>query len=79
MNTGSTIEVMLQAAYHLRRTAEEIEQKARALEQTGDFSLVGEAINAFSNLFNNVRLDLFVNRPVRECERRIMELEDTDA
>ncbi len=79
MNTRPTIEIMLQAVYHLRRTAQEIEQKARALEQTGDFSLVGEAINAFSNLFNNVRLDLFVNRPVREYERQIMELEDTHA
>lgn len=76
MNTNPTMEIMLQAVYHLRRTAEEIEQKAHLLEETGDFSVVGEAINEFSNLFNNVRFDLFVNRPVREYERRIKELED---
>lgn len=75
MNTQPTVETMMQAAQHLQWAADELTRKAIELQETEDFTLTGEALNIISNLFGNLRLDLFAIRPLREHVRRIVDLE----
>lgn len=69
MDTKPTVDVILDAAETLDRAAMELRHRAERLAETGDFEMAGDCISTVTNAFNNLRLDLFVIRPIREHRR----------
>ena len=61
-----TAEVINNAANELEYRAKELRRYAKELEEKQDFEYAVEAMRCFFGLFQNVRLDLFAMRPIRE-------------
>ena len=61
-----TAEVINNAAHELEYRAKELRRYAKELEEKKDFEYAVEAMRCFFGLFQNVRLDLFAMRPIRE-------------
>ncbi len=66
MNVKPTCEVIRQAAAELREAAKRLDREAVNLEESKNFEDVASVVNVLTNLFNNLRMDLLVARPVRE-------------
>lgn len=73
-----TADIIREAANHLEDRAKELRRYAKDLEEKQDFSYAVSALNCFANLFQNVRLDLFAARPIRELEREVVKHEPLD-
>lgn len=71
MNYKPTIDTIKDAAEQFRYRAKELDRMARALEESKDWSIAGEAISCCTNCLKNIRLDLLSIRPTRELERHI--------
>jgi hypothetical protein len=70
MNYKSTADAIREAANELEYRAKELRRYAEDIEKKQDFEYVASALNCFANLFQNVRLDLFAARPIRELTRK---------
>jgi len=70
MNIESTVDIILDAAQVFENKARYLRSVANELNKTKDLSLCGEAIRTITSL-QDIRLDLLVNRPIRELEREI--------
>ena len=64
--TADTVDAMVRT---LRDTALDLERLAKRMRESGDFELAGDAINSIANMVPNLRLDLLVQRPLREMAR----------
>jgi hypothetical protein len=69
MNVKPTVELIRESTIRMRQYANELERLAKNMEDGNDLSLASEALSIISNCFSNIRLDLFVTRPLREYER----------
>lgn len=61
--TADSVDAMVRT---LRDAALDLERLANRMRETGDFELAGDAVNRISNMMPNLRLDLLVQRPLRE-------------
>ena len=73
--TDTTVSLINDAASEFERKAKTLRHMANELDKTEDWSIVGEALSVCTN-FANIRADLFVIRPTRELERKIIKLEN---
>lgn len=64
-----TVEVIRQMADHLRDTANDVSRIADRMLVDETFDRLPEVMSEISNLFNALRLDLLITRPIREYER----------
>lgn len=71
MNTKPTVDIMRAAADRMRDYAARLDSDAARLEETGDWDYASEGMNTVLNMIGNLRLDLFIARPLRELEREI--------
>jgi hypothetical protein len=58
------------AAKVLAEAAHELLYQAAKMREDGDLTRASQAINTLANIWQNVRLDLFVTRPLRETMRK---------
>ena len=66
-----TVQAIRDAAEEFRRKATELDRQAKTLEETGELDICGEVIATCASACANLRLDLIVNRPLRELERKL--------
>lgn len=76
MNVKPTLETTRDISSTLRKYADEIDRIADRMEQDNDLSCASSVLNAISNCFGNLRLDLLAVRPLREYEREILKNND---
>lgn len=76
MRTVDCQNILSNAAKDLRDLADRLEGGYSEDVGNGDFESMGLAVNAITNTFNSLRLDLFVNRPLRIMESEIHRLRD---
>ena len=69
MDAGPTADIADKMADTLEGYAKQIRDQSRRMRETGDLQVAAEVINSVTNCFQNLRLDLMVTRPLRECER----------
>ena len=63
-----TVEVIRKMAKTFRQEADELDSIANQMEDSGDITYAGEALNVYRNLGANVRIDLLLSRPIRAYE-----------
>jgi len=71
MNVKPVTEVIREAAETMHSYSERMNKLADDIESSGDLSSCGEALNMISNMLANIRMDLFVTRPIREYEKEL--------
>ena len=60
------IQLVRESAKTMHRYADDMDRCADKMEERDDLEYLGEAMLCVTNMLNNLRLDLFVSRPVRE-------------
>lgn len=70
INSAPTADVIDAMASRLRDSAHELDRLAARLRETSDIEIAGDAANAITNLFSNLRLDLLVTRPIKAVTAR---------
>lgn len=70
MNGESTADHVDNMARILRRSANKLDRYAETMRDENDVTYAAEVMNEIIGLFNNLRLDLMVIRPIRECQRK---------
>jgi hypothetical protein len=70
IDVGPTAETIEAAAKVLEDAARELRYQAAKMREEGDLTRASQAINTFANIWQNLRLDLFVTRPLRETMRK---------
>jgi hypothetical protein len=68
-----TADAIENAASVLEDAAIDLRRQAKRMREGGDITIAAEAINTLANIWNNVRLDLFVTRPLRAYRALIAE------
>jgi len=71
MDLVPTIESIRNSASILRDYAKELDSIADLMAKNEDFSYAGEALQAISNCFSSLRIDLLATRPVRALNYHI--------
>lgn len=64
-----TAEAIDQAAEVLERAAAELRRRSNRMRQDGDITHAAEAMSTVQNIIPQMRLDLFVTRPLRALQR----------
>ena len=67
-----TAKAIREASSVLRRAADDLEAKATRMLEDGDLDRATEAMQTVVNCYSNLRLDLFVGRPIREFHQHLM-------
>jgi hypothetical protein len=70
MDVKPTAEAIDDNVRILLHYADELSWIARRMTDRQDISYSADALQAISNCFGSLRLDLLVTRPIRELERR---------
>lgn len=65
MDVRPTVDAIARAADVLEDAAKKLRIAAARMEETNDLTYVSEAMSAVINAWPNMRLDLFVTRPLR--------------
>ena len=69
IDVNPTAETIENAADMLEQAAKELRYQAAKMREESDLTRASQAINTLANIWQNVRLDLFVTRPLRELIR----------
>ena len=72
--TASAIQDM---ANNLKHYAMELERIKASMIKYNDISYAGEALNSVTSCFSNMRMDLLVTRPIREYDRVIVNMNES--
>ena len=70
IDVNPTAKAIEDAASVLEQAADELRYQATRMREERDLTRASQAINTLANIWQNVRLDLFVTRPLRETMRR---------
>lgn len=70
MSTERTVEVINNMANMLEDYAKILRREATELKESGDWSICGEVVQTIASMNGSLRLDLLVNRPIRELEKQ---------
>lgn len=65
INVEPTAEIIDNAAATLEHAAQALRARAAKMRSDGDITHTAEAVNTIANIWNNLRLDLLVTRPLR--------------
>lgn len=69
INVESTAGVIDEMANKLRQYANNLDRYATSMRDNQDITYASEVMNEIVGLFNNLRIDLLVTRPIREFQK----------